>query len=57
MLSLTLDSMLKSMSVALAPVWWFIEVAMYSSSFRSSLELNELFKAMFSDSIMASLLQ
>ena len=45
------------MSVAHAEIQWVIKVAMSSSSFRSCSELNELFKAMFSDSVIASSFQ
>ena len=53
----TLDSMLKSVSVSHAEIRWVIKVVLSSSSFRSCLELNELFKAMFSDSAIASSFQ
>ena len=53
MSSPTLDSMLKSVSVAHAEIRLVIKVVMSSSSSRSCLELNELFKAMFSDSVIA----
>ena len=50
----TLDSMLKSVSVAHAEIHWVIKFVISTSSFRSCLELNELFKAVFSDSVIAS---
>ena len=53
----TLDSMLKSVSVSHAEIRWVIKVVLSSSSFRPCLELNELFKAMFSDSAIASFFQ
>ena len=53
----TLDSMLKSVSVSHAEIRWVIKVVLSSLSFRSSLELHELFKAMFSDSAIASSFQ
>ena len=53
----TLNSVINSVSVAHAEIRWVIKVAMSSSSLRSCSELNELFKAMFSDSVIASSFQ
>ena len=53
----TLNSMLNSMTVAHAEIQCVIKVVVSSSSFRSCLELNELFKTMFSDIVIASSFQ
>ena len=56
MSSPTLNSMVKSMSVAHAEIRWVVKVVM-SNSFRLCVELNELFKAVLSDSFIASSFQ
>ena len=49
MSSPTFDSTLESVSVAYVEIRWVIKVVISISSFRPCLELNELFKAMISE--------
>ena len=52
-----IDSMLLPLAVAHTEIRWAVKVVMSSASFRSCLQLNDLFRTMFSDSSIASAFQ